>query len=226
MVRRILVVEDENKMSAFIQQGLLEQGHLVDVADHPTKALQLVQSITYDLIVLDVMLPGMDGMELARQIRAQSFKGFILMLTALNTTQDKVAGLDSGADDYLTKPFEFSELVARVRALLRRRGDSAPTTLVNGDLVMDLLKRSVNREGRQVELTTKEFALLELFMRHVDKVLDRNIIAQQVWGTELDPDSNVIDVYVNHLRKKMDQGFARKLLRTIVGHGYILSKNS
>lgn len=225
-MHRILVVEDEKKMSAFIQQGLLEHGHLVDVAELPAKALQLVADVTYDLIVLDVMLPGMDGMELSRKIRSTGYKGLILMLTALNTTQDKVAGLDAGADDYLTKPFDFNELLARVRALLRRRGDSAPTTLANGDLVMDLLKRTVSREGRIVELTSKEFSLLELFLKNVDKVLDRNIIAQQVWGTEFDPDSNVIDVYVNHLRKKMDQGFTRKLLRTIVGHGYILSKNT
>ena len=134
------------------------------------------------------------------------------------------AGLRCGADDYLTKPFDFNELLARVRALLRRRGE-ATTTLTNGDLVMDLIKRSISREGKSVELTSKEFSLLELFMRNVDKVLDRNTIAKQVWGTEFDPDSNVIDVYVNHLRKKMDQSFSRKLLRTIVGHGYILSKN-
>ena len=225
-MHRILVVEDEKKMSAFIQQGLLEHGHLVDVAETPPKALQLVADVTYDLIVMDVMLPGMDGMELSRKIRNSGFKGFILMVTALNTTQDKITGLDAGADDYLTKPFDFNELIARVRALLRRRGDSVPTTLANGDLIMDLLKRTVIREGKPVELTLKEFSLLELFLRNVDKVLDRNIIAQQVWGTEFDPDSNVIDVYVNHLRKKMDQGFTRKLLRTIVGHGYILSKNT
>ncbi len=225
-MHRILVIDDEKKMAAFIQQGLLEQGYLVDMADHPHKGLQLVSDVTYDLLVLDRMLPDMDGTEFARQVRTQGFKGFILMLTALNTTQDKVTGLDAGADDYLTKPFEFSELVARARALLRRRGDTAPTTLVNGDMIMDLLKRTVKREEKAIELTTKEFALLELFMKHVDKVLDRNIIAREVWGTEFDPDSNVIDVYVNHLRKKMDQGFGRKLLRTIVGHGYILSKNS
>ncbi len=224
-MHRILVIDDEKKMAGFIQQGLLEQGYLVDMADHPQKGLQLVGDVTYDLLVLDRMLPEMDGAEFARRVRQDGFKGFILMLTALNTTQDKVTGLDAGADDYLTKPFEFSELVARARALLRRRGDTAPTTLANGDMVMDLLKRTVRREGKAIDLTSKEFALLELFMKHVDKVLDRNVIAREVWGTEFDPDSNVIDVYVNHLRKKMDQGFTRKLLRTIVGHGYTLSKN-
>lgn len=223
-MNRILVVEDEKKMAGFIQQGLLEQGYLVDVAEHPQKAQDLIHNISYDLLVLDVMLPDMDGMELSRLVRDRGYTGLVLMLTALNTTRDKVAGLDAGADDYLTKPFDFNELLARVRALLRRRGE-ATTTLTNGDLVMDLIKRSVTRDGKTVELTSKEFSLLELFMRNVDKVLDRNTIARQVWGTEFDPDSNVIDVYVNHLRKKMDQTFPRKLLKTIVGHGYILSKN-
>ncbi len=223
-MNRILVVEDEKKMSGFIQQGLLEQGYLVDVADHPRQAQELVHNVSYDLLVLDVMLPEIDGLELSRRVRENGYNGLVLMLTALNTTRDKVAGLDAGADDYLTKPFDFNELLARVRALLRRRGE-ATTTLTNGDMVMDLIKRSVSREGKLVDLTSKEFSLLELFMRNVDKVLDRNMIAKQVWGTEFDPDSNVIDVYVNHLRKKMDHAFSRKLLRTIVGHGYILSKN-
>ncbi len=223
-MNRILVVEDEKKMSGFIQQGLLEQGYLVDVADHPRQAQDLIHNVSYDLLILDVMLPEIDGLELSRRVRETGYTGLVLMLTALNTTRDKVAGLDAGADDYLTKPFDFNELLARVRALLRRRGETT-TTLANGDLVMDLIKRSISREGKSVELTSKEFSLLELFMRNVDKVLDRNTIAKQVWGTEFDPDSNVIDVYVNHLRKKMDQSFSRKLLRTIVGHGYILSKN-
>jgi two-component system copper resistance phosphate regulon response regulator CusR len=223
-MNRILVVEDEKKMSGFIQQGLLEQGYLVDVADHPRQAQDLIHNVSYDLLILDVMLPEIDGLELSRRVRETGYNGLVLMLTALNTTRDKVAGLDAGADDYLTKPFDFNELLARVRALLRRRGETT-TTLANGDLVMDLIKRSISREGKIVELTSKEFSLLELFMRNVDKVLDRNTIAKQVWGTEFDPDSNVIDVYVNHLRKKMDQSFSRKLLRTIVGHGYILSKN-
>lgn len=221
----ILVVEDEKKMSAFIQQGLMEAGHAVDVQDHPLQALEKIKASPYDLLILDVMLPEMNGLELSRSIREQGYNGHILMLTALSTTTDKVAGLDAGADDYLTKPFELTELTARVRALLRRRGD-VNTTLANGDLVMDLIKRTVTREGKDIELTSKEFSLLELFMRQTDKVLDRNTIAQQVWGTEFDPDSNVIDVYVNHLRKKMDNGFSKRLLKTIVGHGYTLSKNS
>lgn len=223
-MHRILVVEDEKKMAAFIQQGLLEQSYLVDVAEHPKAAKDLVDNVSYDLLILDVMLPETNGLELSKTFRQNGFKGLVLMLTALDTTRDKVAGLDAGADDYLTKPFDFNELLARVRALLRRRGEPT-TTLVNGDLVMDLIKRNVTREGKLIDLTSKEFSLLELFMRNIEKVLDRNTIAQQVWGSEFDPDSNVIDVYVNHLRKKMDQGFTRKLLRTIVGHGYILSRN-
>jgi two-component system copper resistance phosphate regulon response regulator CusR len=221
----VLVVEDEKKMSAFIQQGLLEEGHKVDVTDHPKSAQELIKKNPYDLLILDVMLPDMNGLELSRMVRQEGYAGNVLMLTALSTTNDKIAGLDAGADDYLTKPFDFNELLARVRALLRRHGDTN-TTLSNGDLVMDLLKRTVTREGKIIELTSKEFSLLELFMRQVDKVLDRNTIAHQVWGTEFDPDSNVIDVYVNHLRKKMDHGFPRRLLKTIVGHGYTLAKNT
>jgi DNA-binding response OmpR family regulator len=145
------------------------------------------------------------------------------MLTALSTTNDKITGLDAGADDYLTKPFELEELLARIRALARRRGDQK-STLKNGSLVMDLLTRNVSRDGIRIELTTKEFSLLEFFMRHLDKVVDRNSIARQVWGTEFDPDSNVIDVYINHLRKKVDNPFPRKILKTVVGQGYVLQK--
>jgi DNA-binding response OmpR family regulator len=145
------------------------------------------------------------------------------MLTALSTTKDKIQGLDAGADDYLIKPFEFDELLARVRALFRRKIDDK-AQLINGELTMDLISRSVNREGIRIDLTTKEFTLLELFLRNVDRVLDRNAIARQVWGTDFDPDSNVIDVYVNHLRKKLDVPFPKKILKTVVGQGYVLSK--
>ncbi len=222
---RILVIEDEKKMAAFIQQGLIDQGHDVLTREHPAEALKLCQEKPCDLYIVDVMLPDMNGLQLSKELRAKQPKALILMLTALSTTQDKVQGLDAGADDYLTKPFELTELSARVRALLRRHTE-AQTVLSNGDLSMDLIKRTVVREGRSIELTSKEFALLELFMRQIDKVLDRNTIAQQVWGSEFDPESNVIDVYVNHLRKKMDQGHARKLLKTVVGHGYTLAKNN
>jgi two-component system, OmpR family, copper resistance phosphate regulon response regulator CusR len=221
---RILVIEDEQKMSGLIQQSLIDQGHIVDAAFHPRKAQELVETTPYDLLLMDVMLPDLDGKELSRVIRARGFSGHILMLTALSTTHDKIQGLDAGADDYLTKPFELDELLARVRALLRRRSEQL-TTLTHNGLVMDLIARTVTREGVAIDLTTREFALLELFLKNAGVVLDRNTIAQQVWGSSFDPESNVIDVYVNHLRKKMDRGFTQKMIKTIVGHGYILSKS-
>jgi DNA-binding response OmpR family regulator len=169
------------------------------------------------------MLPEQSGIDFAQELRVGGHRGFILMLTALSTTKDKIQGLDAGADDYLIKPFEFDELLARVRALFRRKIDDK-AQLINGELTMDLISRSVNREGIRIDLTTKEFTLLELFLRNVDRVLDRNAIARQVWGTDFDPDSNVIDVYVNHLRKKLDVPFPKKILKTVVGQGYVLSK--
>jgi two-component system copper resistance phosphate regulon response regulator CusR len=219
----ILVIEDEKKVSAFIQQGLQEVGHSVEMAEAPSAARQLIRAKKFDLIILDVMLPEMSGMEFAKEIRMHGHKGFILMLTALNTTKDKIQGLDSGADDYLTKPFEFEELLARVRALMRRKGEDK-ALLTNGDLHMDLISRQVTREGTRIDLTMKEFSLLEFLLRNVDKVLDRNAIARQVWGTDFDPDSNVIDVYINHLRKKIDSPYARKILKTVVGQGYVLNR--
>lgn len=220
---RILVVEDEKKVSAFIQQGLCDVGHEVEAAYSPSSARELLKTKTFDLILLDVMLPEMSGMEFSKELRNQGYSGLILMLTALSTTNDKIQGLDSGADDYLTKPFEFEELLARVRALIRRQGEDK-AQLKNGDLTMDLITRFVTRDGIKIELTAKEFSLLEFLMRNIDKVLDRNTIARQVWGADFDPDSNVIDVYVNHLRKKIDTPFTRKLLKTVVGQGYVLNK--
>jgi len=220
---KILVVEDEKKVSALIKQGLNEVGHLVEIAETPTLAKELIQKKEFDLIILDVMLPEMNGLDLAKELRQRGCKSFILMLTALSTTKDKIIGLDSGADDYLTKPFEFDELLARVRALMRRQTEGK-SLLKNGELIMDLIGRSVSRNGIKIELTTKEFSLLEFFMRNIDQVVDRNAIARQVWGTDFDPDSNVIDVYINHLRKKIDTTFSRKILKTIVGEGYVLNK--
>lgn len=219
----ILIIEDEKKVSAFIQQGLKELGFDVDAVESPALAREKIQSQKYDLLILDVMLPETSGMDFAKELRLSGYGGFILMLTALSTTKDKIQGLDSGADDYLTKPFEFEELLARVRALIRRRGNDQ-SQLKNGELLMDLISRNVSRSGQKIELTTKEFSLLEFLMRHQDKVVDRNSIAKQVWGTDFDPDSNVIDVYINHLRKKIDNPFPKKLLRTVVGQGYVLNK--
>ncbi len=219
----ILVVEDEKKVSAFIQQGLQEVGHHVETAETPSMAREMLNAKNFDLIILDVMLPEMSGMDFAKELRSKSHTGFILMLTALSTTKDKIMGLDSGADDYLAKPFEFEELLARVRALIRRKHDDK-AQLINGDLKMNLITRDVTRDDSKIELTTKEFSLLEFLMRNVDKVLDRNAIAKQVWGADFDPDSNVIDVYINHLRKKIDSPYPKKLLKTVVGQGYVLNK--
>jgi two-component system copper resistance phosphate regulon response regulator CusR len=222
-MQNILIVEDEKKVLALIKEGLQHSGRAVEGAESPAAARILMKSKKFDLIILDVMLPGTSGTEFAKEIRSAGWNGFILMLTALSTTSDKIAGLDSGADDYLTKPFELEELLARIRALGRRKADSK-SRLQNGSLIMDLISREVSRDGIRVELTTKEFSLLEFFMRHLDRVVDRNAIARQVWGTEFDPDSNVIDVYINHLRKKIDNPFPRKILKTVVGQGYVLQK--
>ena len=219
----VLIIEDEKKVSAFIQQGLQEIGYEVETVDAPGLAREKLKTRKYDLLILDVMLPEMSGMDFAKELRVHGYSGLILMLTALSTTKDKIQGLDSGADDYLTKPFEFEELLARVRALIRRKG-SDQAQLKNGELTMDLISRIVSRNGQKIELTTKEFSLLEFLMRHQDKVVDRNAIARQVWGTDFDPDSNVIDVYINHLRKKIDNPFPKKLLKTVVGQGYVLNK--
>lgn len=223
-MQNILVVEDEKKVLALVKEGLEGAGHAVAAAESPEQARELLKTQNFDLIILDVMLPGITGFDLAREIRGSGWSGFILMLTALSTTGDKIQGLDAGADDYLTKPFELGELLARVRALARRNSENK-STLKNGTLVMDLITRNVSRDGVKIELTTKEFSLLEFFMRHLDRVLDRNAIARQVWGTEFDPDSNVIDVYINHLRKKIDSPFPRKFLKTVVGQGYVLQKS-
>lgn len=219
----ILVVEDEKKVSAFIQQGLEEVGYHVETADSPGLAREKIKSKNFDLLILDVMLPEMSGMEFAKELRLKGHAGFILMLTALSTTKDKIQGLDSGADDYLAKPFEFEELLARVRALIRRKSDDK-AQLRNGDLIMDLITRNVTRDGIRIELTTKEFSLLEFLMRNQEKVMDRTAIARQVWGADFDPDSNVIDVYINHLRKKIDSPYPKKILKTVVGQGYVLNK--
>ena len=176
------------------------------------------------MIILDIGLPEVSGFEFATTLRNFGYKGHILMLSSLSTTADIVNGLDSGADDFVTKPFVLDELLARVRSMIRRKY-SDNLILKNGELMMDLVERSVTREGKKIDLTTREFNLLEFLMRHRDKVVDRNSIARHVWGSEFDPDSNVIDVYINHLRKKIDTPYTMKLLKTVVGHGYVLNKS-
>lgn len=226
---RILVVEDQVKMANFLKQGLNEVGYAVDIAECGSAAESFMSQGDYDLVILDVMLPDQSGIDTARHIRRDGYAGPILMLTALSTTKDKVHGLDAGADDYLTKPYSFDELHARVRALLRRqtsgtKGASA-NTLKYSDLELDLIQRKARRAGQEITLTTKEFALLEYFMRNPERPLGRVSIAEHVWDVHFDSESNVIDVYINMLRKKIDAPFAKRLINTVVGTGYVLKEN-
>lgn len=219
---RLLVVEDNPKMARIIRQGLVENGYAVDVARNGHDGEQMAATEPYDAIILDVMLPDQDGIQACMNLRRRRVGTPILMLTALSTTGDKVKGLDAGADDYLTKPFEFDELLARVRALLRRGQAKEASNLKFADLEMDLLTRKVIRAGRDIQLTTKEFALLEYFMRNPHRVLSRTSIGEHVWDMNFDSDSNVIDVYVSMLRRKMDKGFEQRLIHTVIGTGYVL----
>jgi len=222
---RILAVEDQAKMAAFLRQGLMEVGYAVDIAESGLSAEALAAENEYDLIILDVMLPDQNGIDTARHIRRDGFAGPILMLTALNTTKDKVNGLDAGADDYLTKPYSFDELLARVRALLRRKSSTSGNSILNyADLELDLIHRKVKRSGTEIPLTTKEFSLLEYLMRNPERPLGRVSIAEHVWDVHFDSDSNVIDVYINLLRKKVDAPFNKRLIHTVVGVGYVLKE--
>lgn len=224
---RLLVVEDERKVSQFIKKGLQEAGYQVDSSESGAGGEAMAGENEYDLIILDVMLPDQNGMDTARHLRENGYGGPILMLTALSGTRDKVHGLDAGADDYLTKPFSFDELLARVRALLRRAQPGAKqSTLRFQDLEMDLIKRRVLRSGQAISLTQKEFALLEYMLRNPERPLSRTSIAEHVWDIHFDSESNVIDVYINLLRKKVDAPFERKLIHTVVGVGYVLKNEA
>ncbi|MBI5479614.1 MAG: response regulator transcription factor [Deltaproteobacteria bacterium] len=219
---RILVVEDERKVAAFICTGLEDETYSVEVVPDGVSGEEAARRGVYDLIVLDLMLPGRDGVEVCRNLRAAGVRTPVLMLTARTALQEKVAGLDSGADDYLTKPFAFEEFLARVRALLRRgpRADVLP--LRCADLVLDRARLRVRRHGRDIQLTHREFVLLEYLVRHPGQVISREELAEQVWGHEIDSGSNVIDVTVSHLRGKVDRGPGPQLIRTARGHGYVL----
>ena len=221
---RILVVEDDKKVAGFIKKGLEEETYAVDVAYDGEDGLHLVSEGQYDLIILDIMLPKIDGLEILSQLRDQGRDTPILLLTAKDAVDDRVTGLNKGADDYLTKPFAFSELLARVRVLLRRGKAEVKTTLQISDLTLDLVSHNVNRGGDEIELTGKEYSLLEYFMRNQEKVLTRTMIAEHVWDYNFDTFTNVIDVYINHLRKKIDKGRESKLLHTLRGVGYIMKK--
>jgi heavy metal response regulator len=220
---RILVVEDDRKVARFVRQGLCEEGHAVEIATDGAEALDSVLTEpAYDLIILDVMLPGQDGFGVLKTLRAHKVAAPVLILTARDSVPDRVAGLDLGADDYLTKPFAFEEFLARVRALLRRRDVARTPILTIDDLVVDPATRRVTRGERRIELTARQYALLEYFLRNTGRVLSRQMIAQHVWGLGFDAESNVIDVYVGYLRRKIDRDRERRLLHTVRGAGYVL----
>jgi len=223
---KILVVEDEERVAHFIQKGLKEEGHAVDVSYDGEDGEFLAEVNDYDLIILDLMLPKKNGIVVCRELRASGVATPVLMLTARDSVEDKVRGLDAGADDYLPKPFAFEELLARVRALLRRQSDNKSPILSMADLSLDPISRRVTRNDTPIRLTTKEYALLEYLLRNPNKVLSRTLIGEHVWDMNFDPESNVIDVYVSHLRSKIDKGHDIPLLHTLRGQGYLLSDNS
>ncbi|MEW5935388.1 MAG: response regulator transcription factor [Bacillota bacterium] len=217
---RLLVVEDEPGIAAFLRQGLTEEGYAVDVVGDGERAIEFALSVPYDAIILDILLPKKDGFQVCAELRRRGLRTPILMLTARGAVEDRVRGLDTGADDYLMKPFAFAELLARVRALLRRPAVALPTLLQVGDLTLDPVTRRVERAGRPIELTPREFSLLELLMRHPGQVLSRTQIAEHVWNYNFFHQSNVVDVYVRYLRRKIDDGFQPRLIHTVRGAGY------
>ena len=220
---RILVVEDDRKVASFIRKGLEEEGHAVEVAGDGAAAIErATDGAPWDLVVLDVMLPKGDGFHVLKEVRRQGFRMPVLMLTARDAVGDKVTGLDLGADDYLSKPFAFEEFLARVRALLRRGGGRPAPVLRLADLTLDPATREVRRGARRVELTAREHTLLEYFLRNAGRVLTRPMLAQHVWGLDFDPESNVVDVYVGYLRRRIEGSGERRLLHTVRGVGYVL----
>jgi len=224
-MNHIFLIEDEQKVAAFICKGLEEHGYNVKTASDGVNAQNILQNESFDLLIMDVMLPDTNGIELCRNIRQKDSNTPILMLTALNQVHDKVSGLKAGADDYLVKPFHFSELLARIEALLRRnKAIEGNHLLVFEDLKLDTWSKTAERDGKQITLTAKEYTLLELFMRHPNKILSREYIAEQVWEIGFDTGTNFIDVYVNYLRKKIEKDFKTKLVHTVIGMGYILKQ--
>lgn len=223
---RVLLVEDDPRIARFAARGLRERAYAVDIAGTGDHALYQAAINPYDLIVLDVMIPGPDGFEVCKRLRNAGQRTPILMLTARDALDDRIAGLDCGADDYLTKPFEFRELLARMRALLRRPNRMQPTRLTVGDLLMDTAGQMVSRAGKIIAMTNKEYALLEFLARNAGRVVGRAEIAEHVWDEEFDPFSNLIEVYINRLRRKIDHGQSKLLLHTRRGAGYVLSPNS
>jgi two-component system copper resistance phosphate regulon response regulator CusR len=224
-MNQIFLIEDEQKVAAFICKGLEEHGYTIKTAVDGANAQHILQRESFDLLIMDVMLPDVNGIELCRRIRQKDSNTPILMLTALNQVHDKVSGLKAGADDYLVKPFHFSELLARIEALLRRnKANEENHLLVFDDLKLDTWSKTAERDGRQISLTAKEYTLLELFMQNPNKILSREYIAEQVWEIGFDTGTNFIDVYVNYLRKKIEKDFKTKLIHTVIGMGYILKQ--
>jgi len=222
---RILIVEDDRKVGAFLQKGLREEQYAVDVCRDGEEAVEWASINSYDVIVLDIMLPKKDGFAVCRELRQKGMLTPILMLTAKDSVEDKVSGLTEGADDYLTKPFSFEELLARIRALLRRTQDYKTKVLRVGDLEMDTAKRQAIRAGKQIPLSGKEYALLEYLMRNKGRVVTESMIVEHVWDMNYEGTSNIVNVYINYLRKKIDSEFEVKLVRTIRGHGYTIDEN-
>jgi two-component system, OmpR family, response regulator len=220
---RLLVVEDDKKIASFVSRGLKEAGYVVDIAERGDDALQIALHNHYDVAIVDLMLPGLDGLSLIERWRAQKVKMPVIILSAKRSVDDRVKGLQVGGDDYLTKPFAFSELLARIQALVRRStAMSEPATLTYGDLTLDLLSREVTRGGRKIELQAREFALLEYLLRNAGRVVSKTMILEHVWDYNFDPKTNVIDVLVSRLRSKVDRDFDRKLIHTMRGFGYVL----
>jgi two-component system OmpR family response regulator len=222
---RVLVVEDEVKMARLLQRGLQEEGYAVDLAGQGAEAVWLASENPYDVILLDLMLPDTDGVEICRDLRQKGIWAPVIMVTARDAVEDHVTGLDVGADDYMTKPFSFAELLARMRALLRRPPTERPSVLTVGNLILDPATRQVWRGDTAITVTSKEFALLEYFMRNSEQVLSRSRIIEHVWDFAYEGDSNVVDVYVRYLREKIDRPFGRDSLQTVRGAGYRLHKD-
>ena len=221
---RVLVVEDDLKFGAVLRQGLKEQGYGVDVAADARQGFEMAMASEYDAILLDVMLPGGSGFDVLRDLRSRGSRAPILVLSARSAVEDRIRGLDLGADDYLSKPFEFKELLARLRAITRRPAVEPKTTLRLADLEMDVARRAVTRGGRPLDLTTKEFALLEYFLRKKGLLLTRSMILDHVWDFDYDGGSNLVEVYVNYLRRKTERDGASRLIHTVRGAGYVLKE--
>ncbi len=221
---RILIVEDERKISAYVKRGLEEQGYAVDAAFTGREALDWAEAVDFDAILLDILLPELDGLAVCRELRKRGTRTPILMLTARDSLDDRVAGLDAGADDYLVKPFALKELLARLRAITRRAADTARSSVLQiADLTLDTLTHRVRRGDAAIELTAKEYAVLECLMREPERVLTRTMIAEHVWNYDVFNQSNVVDVYIRNLRRKIDDGYEVKLIHTVRGAGYRLS---